>query len=95
MVAVQIEEKLVASWALCRALFKIHISQGLWCCYPPVNYHHATSNYSVLMAKLRSFNIGAEDILLESEAKIETTTLDDIFEGVDYSSTRSLYSFKI
>lgn len=50
----------------------------------------------MLMAKLWSFDIGAGgDILLESEAKTETKTLDDVFEGVDFPSTRSLHSFKI
>lgn len=61
--------------------FKVQISQGLWCCYQPVNYHPVISNYSMLMAKLWSFDIGAGgDILLESEAKTETKTLDDVFD---------------
>lgn len=50
--------------------FKVQISQGLWCCYQPVNYHPVLSNYLVLVAKLWSFDIGAGgDISLESEAK--------------------------
>ena len=48
------------------------------------------------MAKFWSSDVGAGgDILLESGAKIETRTLDDVFGEVDFPSTRVFFSFKI
>ena len=48
------------------------------------------------MAKFWSSDVGAGgDILLESGAKIETRTLDDVFGEVDFPSTRIFFSLKI
>lgn len=74
--------------------FKIQISQGLQCCYQPVIYHYVILNYSVLMAKFWSSDVGAGgDILLESGAKIETRTLNDVFGEVDFPSTKFVFLF--
>lgn len=68
---VQIEEKLIASRALLKgAVLKCELVKA-YIAVTSLNTsnHHAILNYSVLMAKFLSFDIGARvDILLEREA---------------------------
>lgn len=78
----QIGEKLIASWALLKGAL---LKYGLVKVYSAVTSlntanHCAILKYSMLMAKLWSFDVEARgDILLENEAKIETKPLDDFF----------------